>query len=279
MNDNPPPVDALLTYGEAQNLRSDVWPEYPVTFGLGPEHVPDLIRMATDRELSRAEPEDPRVWAPLHAWRALGQLRAEGAAGPLLEALIQADEHDDDWGMEELPVVFGMIGPAAIPALEPFLADESKRRFARVAVAEALRCIAADHPRSRDACVAILTRALEAAERNDPALNGFLISPLLDLEAVEAAPVIERAFATGHVDETISGGWEEVRYRLGLGPPPPPRTPWIDLTPPFEIGPPLIGFGPPLIGDLPRPSPEQKARAKSRRKLEKEARKKNRKRR
>jgi hypothetical protein len=276
MSDYPPPVDALLTYGVSEGPWQDEWPDYPAALGLGPEHVPDLIRMATDRELRRGEPESPRVWASVHAWRALGQLRVEGAVGPLLGLLVAGDEEDDDWVMEELPIVFGMIGPAAIPALAQFLADETKPRYSRTAVADALQHMAEDHPQARDECVAVLTRQLESAERNDPTLNGFLMAYLLDLEAVESAPVIERAFATDNVDEMIAGGWEDVRHELGLGPPPPPRKPWFGVE--SIAGPPAETFaGPSPLGEVPRPSPQRKAKAK--RKQAKKSRKHNRKRR
>ena len=76
-----PPVDQLLTYGEAHLSSPDKWPNY-LELGLGPEHIPDLIRMATDEELNHADPDTLEVWAPTHAWRALGQLRSTARGRP-----------------------------------------------------------------------------------------------------------------------------------------------------------------------------------------------------
>ncbi len=42
-----PPVNKLLTYGECR--RSKNWPNYR-KLGLTEEHIPELIRMATDSE-------------------------------------------------------------------------------------------------------------------------------------------------------------------------------------------------------------------------------------
>src|ERR1700738_4886085 len=109
-NSYSPPVDQLLTYGEGHLGSPDKWPNY-LELGLGQEHIPDLIRMATDEQLNRADPDTLEVWAPTHPWRALGQLHAEAAIEPLL-SLFEALE-DDDWVKDELPSVFGMIGPAA----------------------------------------------------------------------------------------------------------------------------------------------------------------------
>src|SRR5579864_7878643 len=53
-----------------------------------------------------------RKQGKVHAWRALGQLRAVEAVEPLLELFDRLE--DDDWVHEELPAVFGLIGPARI---------------------------------------------------------------------------------------------------------------------------------------------------------------------
>ena len=67
-------------------------------------------------------------------------------------------------------------------------------------------------------------RMLERAERNDPTMNGFILSELLDLEARESAEIIERAYAGDLIDDSICGTWYDVWHRLGLEGDPPPRT-------------------------------------------------------
>src|SRR5947209_6188084 len=131
--DYPPPLDQLLTLGEP---RQPGWPDYRAR-GIGPQHVPDLIRMATDPGLNGADGDSPLVWAPAHAWRALGQLRAAEAVEPLLRLL--EEQEDDDCLREELPEVFGLIGPPALPALSSFLADRSHGLYPRWCVADALK--------------------------------------------------------------------------------------------------------------------------------------------
>jgi hypothetical protein len=263
--DYPLPVNQLLTLGEPKDSRGE-WPDY-LTYGLTAEHVPDLIRMATDLALNRADPNSLEVWAPLHAWRALGQLRAEAAVQPLLELLHALGGDHDDWAREELPEVFARIGPAALPALEAFLADTSRGLYPRAAIAEGLQEMVERHPETRDQCIGMLAQQLERAEENDPSFNGFLVAALLDLEAAEVAPVMERAFTADAVDESIAGGWQEVAWELGLSDRPPTRVrppdpfPW--LGPPGDVAPPR--------------SRTAKAKAKARRKQAKASRKRNRK--
>jgi hypothetical protein len=68
----PPPLDRLLGLGSLFT-RGHVWRDYPA-MGFRLEHVPDLLRMACDPALNHGDDDDPRVYAPPHAWRALGQL-------------------------------------------------------------------------------------------------------------------------------------------------------------------------------------------------------------
>lgn len=207
------PVSDLLTFGDCREIRG--WPDY-LALGLGPQHVPDLIRMALDEELHGADSDSLEVWAPVHAWRALGQLRAEAAVEPLTRLLARIDEFGDDWAGEELPEALGLIGPTAIPVLSEYLADPSHGLWARLAAAQSLEEIGKQHPDARDECVAALAGQLEQFAELDPALNGFLISFLIDLKAAEAAPVMERAFAANRVDLSILGDWEDAQIALGL---------------------------------------------------------------
>jgi hypothetical protein len=265
MPDYQPPVSRLLRRGEPSPGEKS-WRHY-LDLGLGPEHVPELVRMLRDRELNDGDPESAEVWAPVHAWRALGQLRAAEAVGPLLEALQESEDRDDDWGLEELPEVFARLGPSVVPALGGFLADPDRGLSSRWGVAGALERIAREHPEARDECVRLLTRQLEQARVNDPVLNGVLIGFLCDLKVVEAAPLMERAFAAGMVDESIGGGWEHARYDLGLRPDPPPGH--IDY---------IKRHSPELLFARPgSPRARSAKRAKAKRKEAKKARKRNRK--
>jgi PBS lyase HEAT-like repeat-containing protein len=267
-NTYPPPVDQLLTFGEYQRLAE--WPNY-MELGLGPEHTPDLIRMAVDEELNRAESDGLEMWAPVHAWRALGQLHAEAAIEPLISLFRTIDEEDNQWADEELPIVFGLIGPAAMPALTAYLDDPANGLYARIAAVSSLRRIAEVHPETRAECVAILTHRLEEGAAADPTLNGFLLASLLDLKAVESLPVMERAFAANWVNESIAGDWEDVQIEFGLKEQrDTPRRPLWGPLPPAERG-----FG---ISNVLAHQHKAKMKARTKRKQEKKSRRKNRKR-
>jgi len=208
-----PPVDQLLTYGEGKISKPENWPNY-LELGLGPQHIPDLIRMAADEELNWSEAESLDVWAPLHAWRALGQLRAEAAIAPLI-ALRETLE-ESDWAREELPEVLGMIGPAALPPLTALLADITYDDELRFGVIISIEKIGTRWPEARAACVETLMKQLELFEENDPEINGFLALSLAELHAIETAPLVERAYAARCIDPTIMGDWDDAQVEFGL---------------------------------------------------------------
>jgi hypothetical protein len=208
------PVAQLLSLGDVRGRRE--WSDYPA-LGLTAEHVPDLARMALDEELHRADGESAEVWAPLHAWRALGQLRAAAAIEALLKLLDRVDAYDDDWVGEELPEVFGMIGPAALPGLRDFLADPGHGLWARVAASASLAKIAQHAPVYRDQVVAVITEQLRHYAKQDRTLNAFLVDALaVELKAQESASVIEEAYAHKRVDLSVLGDWEEAQIYMGL---------------------------------------------------------------
>ncbi|MGB8648695.1 MAG: hypothetical protein WCF84_25885 [Anaerolineae bacterium] len=215
----PLPVQSLLTLGNPdQGAPGDTLPA-----GIIREHIPDLIRMATDRELHTAPGISSLVWAPVHAWRALGQLRAAEAVAPLTGLLRYIDEEQDDWIGEDLPKALGMIGPAALPVLDTYLADSHHHLWARVAAAYSIEEVGKHFPEARGECVAALTHTLAQYAGNDPMLNAYVMLQLVELQSVESAGLIERAFAARRIDEAVMGDWEEVQVELGLKPAQPKR--------------------------------------------------------
>lgn len=220
------PVATLLTLGDVRGQ-----PRYDYrSLGLGEGDVPELARLAADPELFWGDPASAVVWAPVHAWRALADLRAEGALDALIAVLSlpvkeQGDEVDDydGWIGQELPEVFAAIGPAAFPVLADYLRDAGHHRWARTTTAAAIGLIGERYPALRDGAVAVLTEVVEATTDHpgpttddDEVLNGCLIADLVRLKAVESAPVIERAFAAERVDLILTGDWEDVQVDLGL---------------------------------------------------------------
>lgn len=232
-HDYTDPVARLLDYGGYDIRRNgEPWPNY-LELGYSKEHIPELVRMATDDDLNNADQDGLEVWAPLHAWRTLGQLRAVEAAKPLVRLFERFQ--DDDWLPIELPKAFSLIGPASIPAIAEFMADRAIEEFCRISVPACLEEIAQDHPDHRDDCIGVLVRQLSLYSANGPTLNAFLVMSLANLKATEAIELIRKAFFADCVDLTVQGDTEDVEIIMGL------RT--VRDTPPPDIS---------LIRGLPR---------------------------
>lgn len=216
----PDPVSRLLGIGEPPRKRNtrvpagSDWLDYRATHDIGPDHVDELIRMACDPALNTSEERDAEVWGPLHAWRALGRLRAAAATAPLL-ALAQRQDLDD-WIATELPTVFGMTGEPAIRPIGDFLADPATSASAGGTAIAGLTEIAQRHPEYRAECIALLEQTLRRRDREDMELNGSAVAAVLDLKAVEAIEAVRDAFRRDAVDLMMAGDVEDVEMRLGL---------------------------------------------------------------
>jgi hypothetical protein len=258
-------VARLLTLGREPASRR-VWPDYR-NLGLTSRHVPELIRMATDSALLAAEERAATSWAPVHAWRALGQLEAAPAAAPLLALLERS--LDDSAVVDEVPSVLGMIGPPSLPGATLLLFDEERDERLRVTAARVLTEVAHEYPERRDEAAAVLVQQLEDWPHQSPVLNAFLIAFLAELGEVAAAPLMEAAYAGGAVDLSVHGDWEDVQVDLGL----------LEE----RVTPPTPGsYFDPDADHAPQPARRAAANAaasaKARRKAEKQSRKRNRKR-
>ncbi|QIR40710.1 hypothetical protein HCG51_31130 [Tolypothrix sp. PCC 7910] len=207
-----PPVDRLLTYGDCRKYKE--WPNYVAELGLKPEHIPDLIRMLTDEALIWAESDSDEVWSTIHAWRSLGQLKAEDAIAPLLNLFEEME--DVDWVSTEMPRVFQMIGPVSISALSAYLVDSQYHIYARTTAADCISEIGQHYPEARTECVNVITQQLALFASNHGEFNAFLVANLISLQAVESADVIEQAFAANCVIPFIAGDWGEVQVAMGL---------------------------------------------------------------
>ncbi|MFL5589499.1 MAG: HEAT repeat domain-containing protein [Ktedonobacteraceae bacterium] len=212
----PSPIDKLLSYATCEDIditSHEQWPDY-LELGFGPEHIPDLIRLATDTTYSTSDSEDPAYCAPVHAWRILGLLHAAAAIEPLIP--LTEDSEYGDIASDELPEVYGLIGPAAIPALKALLADSSHTPSARIDAVRCIERIAKMHPEAKEECIAIITHQLELFAENDPEVNAFLIFALKELKVPEAMPLIKQAYEADSVDEFFAGTFDEVQVAFGL---------------------------------------------------------------
>lgn len=206
------PVAKLLSYGKCENFEE--WPDY-LEMGFNESHIPELIKMATDQDLHRDSSESDNVWAPVHAWRALGQLGAEEAFEPLLDFFWMCDD-DDEWVLEELPQVIGKIGSNGISRISEYLREKTNGIDPRIMAARSLKLIAQEHPEKKEECIKTLTEKLAEHSEEDEDINAFIIGYLTELKAIESIETIKEAYEADSVNLFIAGDFETVEIELGL---------------------------------------------------------------
>ena len=208
-----PPVGQLLEQGDCS--RGTDWLDYS-SLGITDEHIPQLIQLATDSRYLDDCSDNNGAWGPVHAWRALAQLKAVEAVEPLIGLLKRIEEKDEDWILEEFPIVFQMMGKEAAPALMSYVQDWKNYLFARIAALEGIINIGKSDPEFKSECIQFLRTCLILYEEDDPGINANYIAGLTDLKDMDSLDLIEEAYEAGCVDEMVIGDWEDIQIKLGL---------------------------------------------------------------
>jgi tetratricopeptide (TPR) repeat protein len=192
-----PPVAELFTLGEPPfgGARFD----YLAAHGLTLEHVPELLRVLDAREFDELQQDDARIWAPIHAARALGQLRAEQAIEPLIDF---ARRHlGDDYLMLER--IMEDIGLPAVDALLRWLRLPAADDYEHMTPVDALRQIALANPSERARIASELAAILLHFDRRPAGLNSLLCDALYMLDATAYRPLVAQVLDSGRFDPEL----------------------------------------------------------------------------
>lgn len=214
MDSNNPKIIALLKKGEIYLNQTPKWPDYIKEYNFTDADIDDLIALVVSEELNSASSSSAQVWAPVHAWRVLGQLKAAKAVEPIIQFLDRFE--DDDFAHEELPEVFGLIGEPAIEPLVSYLKKTVNDEFSHVLVVSGLAEIAMHQHQLRKRILSIFSIYMQNPWEESQELNGCLISSLVDLEAIELIDDIRYLFELDCVDISSCGDIEDVEIDLGL---------------------------------------------------------------
>lgn len=211
-------IAQLYKLGNPRDLKEETnsigWHDC-LQYGFTEEDIPELISLLTNKSLDESE-DEMEMWAPLYAWRTLGQLGAVEAVEPLISLLNYWIDIDNDWGLTEVIDVMGMIGATAINPLTKFMLNDENREYARNTIPECLEKIVEYDPECRNDVIEQFRLYTSAPNVDLGTLNGLLICSLVDLKAVELIDDIRNMFQQGYVDITVAGDLEDVEIELGL---------------------------------------------------------------
>lgn len=174
---------------------------------LGPAAVAPLLALATNRDALYEEP--PLAYAPIHALRLLGELRATQtiaellAAYPMDEGMDPEDRSPPSQWDADLPQVLGSWGADAIEPLWQIVDDQERPIGPRDAALSALAYTTTVAPDQRAAIVDGLRSRLQAAE--DTTLAGYLLAALGNIGAPDAYAEVMALFKAGRIDREVIG--------------------------------------------------------------------------
>ena len=212
-----PPLDGLLNLGWHADEQAVA--AFARRASLQTSHAPDLLRMVLDEGLRSGWPADASTWAPLHALRLLGELRAHQTAGPLLALM----EDENDWLSDLLPSVWTAMGPKAAPPLWDYLEQRTAPPQWRGNVIIGLARMGQKHQSYRREVTEGFIKLLEESPPGDEEANGYVVHALASLlKARQAWPAIRRAYDANKLDDSIMT-LDDVRRNLGPEPPRRPR--------------------------------------------------------
>jgi hypothetical protein len=141
-------------------------------------------------------------------------------AAELGELSAWLDRATGDWRNELLTRHCGKVGGYTTPELEAIAADGQYSVYIRSSATESLVERAERQPTQREHIIAFMRTLFtrpEADTAGEETFVGFLIGDVLDLDARELYPEIQRAFAEDRVDTSIIT-LLDVHDRWGLAP-------------------------------------------------------------
>lgn len=194
----PAPVNELLDWGDDLTKSHEF--EDETEYMQWRKHIPALTRMALDPGLLHGWPSEPASWAPWHAIHMLGMLEAWESA----PALAPLADMENDWLSDHLPHIWADMGVEVEPSLWTILEDASASTKQRGLAAESLRILAEDDEAMESKVVRGFQKILQNDSRFNPTLNGYLISFLINMAALEQVEeTVNAAFEAGRVDLKI----------------------------------------------------------------------------
>lgn len=191
--------------------------DYVADLNLAADDAPHLLSIAQDWLDQEFPPDFPAwVFAPVHAWRALGQLKDPASARQVIAELLEMYIEllaDNDEGGSELPFVIKEFGDAAFGPLLEAVRDLGPE----LPLLDAVYQLAQNNPGRQKLLVSALGILINEQADNEPQGNAALAILLGELDTEKQYSLaIERAYAADLVDETIAGDWGTLRTTYDL---------------------------------------------------------------
>lgn len=172
------------------------WLDYRAVLPADEYREPYLLSLLNDDSFAHAPEGSPLPWVPLHAWRALGQMRSLALIDPVLR-LAEDDAYIHAYS--DFEKLSAELGEPAIDPLVAILADQTRSVCSRTLSAVGLGAI------GRTAAGATRSRIIEELMdqiRNHAAdgwINGAAAGALIAMQEHAVGPELLRMYKQGHI--------------------------------------------------------------------------------
>lgn len=211
---------ALATMGATLPPEPDQWPRYVEQLGVSEADAPMLLELvkswADPEHFERFAGNDDAVFAPVHAWRTLAQLRVPAVVDGMLALLVELETQDDELAAADLSAVAECVGAAAIAPLRAFAAAAGSPDRARAAAITALEWFATEDTALRAELLPVWLAALERCEPTARSSKAAVVAALVAWRMPETIDTVRKAFAAGALDEDELGSFNDVAVALGV---------------------------------------------------------------
>lgn len=151
----------------------------------------------------------PEWWAVIHAVYILGAIGTETVIPYLVKSMTLAEKYEVDWIWEELPSIFGKIGPAVLDILQKIAGNKSKKIMLRVTALNSMASVTIKYPGAANRVFDFLIRIVRD-ESDHLEARSFAGSILMDFQKKEYK---EDLFHLGRLQKKI---FEETGERQGF---------------------------------------------------------------
>jgi HEAT repeat protein len=188
---------------------TDEWKDYQEILPQEEYDEAFLLNTLTDNNLLEAPEESPLPWVPLHAWRALGQMRSLTAIEPVLRLA----EGSVQQAYNDFANLSACIGDKAIEPLVAILNDDTRSEITRSLAAEGLGAIGRSS--SGPARARIVESLMDQIRQNDGSdgwVNGAAAEALMMMEERSVGPEVLKMYDEGRIQIGMVRSAELTRF-------------------------------------------------------------------
>ncbi len=212
-------VANLFSLGRDAALRAE-YISYVKKFGLTHEDIPQLLKLAQDKEIYNYEYEEDEndvmvFYGVIHARYALSELKVPEFKDILIQMVEDGDDDDyDDWILDDFTKLIRPYRKEMYDYFAKSILNSTLSSWTRLSYIDTIREMLQVDEVSLDEVKVLIEKVLLTGE--NPIVNAHVIGLCVDYKLIEFHEHIKACFERDAVDLAYMGDLEDVEIALGL---------------------------------------------------------------